>query len=47
MGDLYIQLEVEKDEYELENIVDNYFKDVIFLLKEGYVGETQGEDNIM
>ena len=40
MCDLYNQLEVEKDDYELENIVGHYFKYVIFFLEERRVEET-------
>ena len=40
-------MEVEKDDYELERVVDHYFKGVILFLKEGYVFETLEEDNIM
>ena len=47
VGDLYNQLEVEKDDYEFERIFDHYFNDGILFLKERYVRETLGEDNTM
>ena len=47
MNDLYNKLDVEKDNYELENIVDNYLKYGILLLKARHVGENLGEDNIV
>ena len=47
VDDLYNQLEVDKDDYEFERIVDHYFKDRILFLKARYVGETLLEDNIM
>ena len=47
MDDLYNKLEVEMDYYEYENIVGNYFKYGILLLKTGYVVRTLVEDNIM
>ena len=46
VDDLYNQLEVDKDDYEFERIVDHYFKDRILFLKARYVGDTIGEDNI-
>ena len=47
MDELYNQLDIDKDNYESEIIVDTYFKDSILLFKVGYVGETLGEDKIM
>ena len=47
MDELYNQLDIDKDNYESEIIVDTYFKVSILLFKVGYVGETLGEDKIM
>ena len=46
VDDLYNQLKVEKDDYEFERIVDNYFKDGFFFLKASYVGDSLVEYNI-
>ena len=40
-------MEVDKNDYEFERIVDHYFRDEILFLKARYVVETLGEDNSM
>ena len=40
MDEIYNQLDVDKDNDEFKSIFDNYFKDRILLLEEGYVGDT-------
>ena len=42
VDDLYNQLEVEKDNYKCEIIVDHYFKDGNSFLKTRYVGDALG-----
>ena len=42
VDDLYNQLEVDNDDYEFERIFYHYFKYVLLLLKDRYVGETLG-----
>ena len=47
MDELYNHLELEKDDYEYERIIDHYFKDGILFLKLMYVGRNLGKYNTM
>ena len=36
------QFEIEEDDYDIEKIVDHYFKNNVLFLKFRYVGDTPG-----
>ena len=42
---MYNQLNIEEDDYKFENVVDNYFKNGVMLLKVKYVGDNLGKYN--
>ena len=44
---LYNQLQVEEGGYQLDKIVDHYFKNGFLILNAGCVGDTLGGDNII
>ena len=40
--DMLNQFEIEEDDYDIEKIVDHYFKNNVLFLKFRYVGDTPG-----